>query len=418
MRKSILAVAVVIALITSFACTNGPATAGLSPSQAEEQINATMKERRGEFSTREDYQAALKALAEEKLAEISGDNLEGTEKLSYGQLLSWAGKGDEAKAIYQELAAGDDLNAREASLRLMDFSIEAEDVASVESMIADYRARFAPIPEHTMHLYMPVSWLSYYYQEAGDIAKAAQVILDEVGTLPTDAPYMSINLIAYSGDALDKAGMKDTCLELAGKNLAAFEPVLAEREAAADESEEAVETTKAYARIVRNLKAVGTQLGLVGKSAPDFTFVKYYNTEPVTLASLRGKVVMVDFWANWCGPCKAAFPSMREIYNELRDEGFVILGVTSLQGNFHDGEIQEDEVSEEREYELTEDFLTRHEVIWPIGFSDRSCFDPEYGVTGIPTFAIIDKKGLVRKVQVGSGDESALREYIKELLSE
>jgi len=108
---------------------------------------------------------------------------------------------------------------------------------------------------------------------------------------------------------------------------------------------------------------------------------------------------MIDFWANWCGPCKEAFPGMRKIYDQLKDRGFVILGVTSLQSSFRDGDISEQE-------------------IWPIGFSDRSCFDPEYGVTGIPTFAIVDKRGIVRKIQVGSGSEEDLKGLLLELLAE
>ena len=418
MRRSLSFLVVSIALISVCACTNEPSSVGIPPSQAEDEINASMQERLVEFASREEYQEARKQLAAEKLAEVNKEGLAGAEQLSYGQLLAWAGNDDEAKGVFEELAAGDDLSAREASLRLMQYAIDTEDAAAVESMIADYRGRFAPTPEHTAHLFDPVIWLSFHYQMAGDITKAAQVVVDEVATLPDDAPYMSFNMIAYCSGTLEKAGMTDTCVELAEEYLAVFEPVLAERKAAGDESDEDAETTARYERIVSNLKAAVTQLTLVGKPAPDFTFVKYYNTEPVTLAGLRGKVVMVDFWANWCGPCKMAFPSMRKLYSELKDEGFVILGVTSLQGSFNDGDIREGEISEEREYELTEDFLERHEVIWPVGFSEDSCFDPRYGITGIPTFAIIDKKGIVRKIQVGSGDESSLRGYIKELLSE
>jgi thiol-disulfide isomerase/thioredoxin len=163
---------------------------------------------------------------------------------------------------------------------------------------------------------------------------------------------------------------------------------------------------------------------LIGKEAPDFELSNFFNSEPVTLKDLRGKVVMVDFWANWCGPCKAAFPNMAELYAEYKDKGFVILGVTSLQGYFADGDVREGmqkrDLPAERELELTKDFIAKHKMTWPVAFSSRGCFDPAYGIQGIPTFAVIDKQGKVRLLQVGSGPESEakLKALIPQLLAE
>lgn len=64
-----------------------------------------------------------------------------------------------------------------------------------------------------------------------------------------------------------------------------------------------------------------------GKPAIDFT-LEDIDGKPVSLKDFRGKIIMLDFWASWCGPCRAAFPHVRELYNKYKDKGFVIIGVS------------------------------------------------------------------------------------------
>ena len=171
-------------------------------------------------------------------------------------------------------------------------------------------------------------------------------------------------------------------------------------------------------RFVSSFESTLKHLEIIGKPAPGFNFLHFFNTAPLSLETLRGKVVMIDFWANWCGPCKKAFPSVRKLYDELKPRGFEIIGVTSMQGSFTDGDIREQKITPERELELTGDLIKRYEMNWPVAFSDRSCYDPEYGVRGVPTFALIDRKGIVRIIMVGAGQEKLLHKFATELLAE
>jgi len=420
MRK--IAISLILIGAIAAGCTNQPAAVeALAPSEAEQEVLNKLNEQRGRFQSREDFYQARRELAAEQLQRIDATDLSAEEELVYGRLLAWAERNDEAEAIYNALAKGSDLNARKASIQLMDLAAETENFDKLEAEINRFRQRFKPTPEHAEHLFEPVMALAYHYEETGENAKAAQAIIDEVNSLNLDAPYRSFNLLAYFSSVFDKAGMQDEYLKLLEEHSSELNMLLDARRVGRPENTDSHEfdaETQQFERIAKNLNSARTQMKLVGKPAPDFTFIKFYNGEPVTLADLRGKVVMIDFWANWCGPCKEAFPGMRKIYDQLKDRGFVILGVTSLQSSFRDGDISEQEIDAEREYELTESFIERHEMNWPIGFSDRSCFDPEYGVTGIPTFAIVDKRGIVRKIQVGSGSEEDLKGLLLELLAE
>ena len=140
---------------------------------------------------------------------------------------------------------------------------------------------------------------------------------------------------------------------------------------------------------------------LIGSEAPELDFIWTSGGKFQKLSDLKGKVVVVDFWATWCGPCVASFPNIRELQKRYKGYPVEIIGVTSLQGRHIDRSGEKPETVDtkgkpEMEYSLMKDFMKYMDMNWKVAFSKQYVFNPEYGVTGIPHVAIIDAEGKVR----------------------
>lgn len=157
-----------------------------------------------------------------------------------------------------------------------------------------------------------------------------------------------------------------------------------------------VDTT--LAALERNAKAKETQLAVVGKPAPELHFKWATRDGLKTLSSLKGKVVVLDFWATWCGPCIASFPQVRELVEHYAGAEVVVVGVTSIQGFVANLEAQRIDTKDnpEKEIGLMPAFIKAKDMTWAVAFSDEQVFNPDYGVTGIPHMTIIAPDGTVR----------------------
>jgi peroxiredoxin len=141
-------------------------------------------------------------------------------------------------------------------------------------------------------------------------------------------------------------------------------------------------------------------VALTGKDAPDFT-LNDLNGKPVAMAELKGSVVVLDFWATWCGPCRASLPGLNTIYREFKAKGLKVYAVDLEEGK---------ETIQPVASKLIPDLT--------VLLDEKSAVSKKYGVSGIPQTVVIGKDGKVKKVFIGSGNESGIKAAVEKGLAE
>lgn len=155
---------------------------------------------------------------------------------------------------------------------------------------------------------------------------------------------------------------------------------------------------------------------LLGETAPEFVEINsWIEGENKTLESLRGKVIVLDFWATWCGPCFEAFPHLSAMYNQFREEGLEVLGMTRFYGT-----AEGEEVTEPAELQYLREFKVKEKLPYPFVVAQSNTTQNTYGATGLPTVVIIDRKGIIRYIETGTtptrGEE--ITTIVEKLLAE
>lgn len=157
------------------------------------------------------------------------------------------------------------------------------------------------------------------------------------------------------------------------------------------------------------------QPGDGSQKLPELKAIDWMDMQPVKFSELRGKVILIDFWATWCGPCRATFPELRKLHETYEDKGLVIIGVTRYFGNV-DG--KKSSRAEEQTY--LRDFKKKNELPYGFAVAESDEDVSSYGVFGIPTWVLVDRAGNVRAMGTGAGAPAAggLDQMIKKLVGE
>jgi len=140
----------------------------------------------------------------------------------------------------------------------------------------------------------------------------------------------------------------------------------------------------------------------VGDLAPDFS-THDLSDAAVTLQAQRGrKVVLLDFWATWCPPCRMLMPSLQTLHEQFKDRGLEIIGV---------------DMGEDREQ--VQYFIKRKAYTFRVAVDPEEAIGTKFGVRGLPTMVVVDRAGTVRWIHVGSAvNDEELKQLIEQLTKE
>jgi peroxiredoxin len=136
--------------------------------------------------------------------------------------------------------------------------------------------------------------------------------------------------------------------------------------------------------VLLGLLGMAARPPLVGGPAPEIT-LKDLQGQEVKLSDLRGKIVLLNFWATWCKPCKEEMPAMQASYDKLRDQGLVVLAVNELEDT-----------------EKVIEHVRKHGHTFPVVMDHDNVVANRYGVVGLPVSFLVDRQGIVRERVSGS----------------
>ncbi len=131
------------------------------------------------------------------------------------------------------------------------------------------------------------------------------------------------------------------------------------------------------------MRPASTGVALIGQPAPDFVLADL-DGNPLRLEDLRGRPVIVNFWASWCGPCVEEFPLLTAAVDAHAAEGLAVIGIV-----FRDRS------------EAARDFMSRMGATWPAAMDPGEAVAARYGVIGPPATYFIDRDGLIAGRQIG-----------------
>lgn len=230
------------------------------------------------------------------------------------------------------------------------------------------------------------SYLFKGYQTIGDYERALTLAAEAFRTLPRSQVI---------GLALDKAELLWT---------------LGQQQSALNWLNTLKDTYSEDSGALGRIQARENLFLLIGEQAPELEVDKWIGTPATPLQQRKNRVIVLDFWAPWCGPCRALIPHLISLHKQYHDQGLDIIGVTRTYGFFNQLGQDLKDLDADAEVEWLKTFRNQHDIPFPYAVAT----DVEggmknsmsYGVSGIPHVVVIDRDGRVRAWAIGSGSDS------------
>lgn len=156
-----------------------------------------------------------------------------------------------------------------------------------------------------------------------------------------------------------------------------------------------------------------TQIELLGRPAPEIDLRMWLVGEPATLADLRGRVVMLEFWATWCKPCQEMFLKLTQLHADESQNGLDILAITRHYMAYA-GTLE----AKNEELDLMRKMIGKHSVSFRVAVANDERLQTTFGANGLPTMVVVDRKGFVQYAGPGGEDpvfEKTLRKCLDDL---
>ncbi len=344
------------------------------------------------------------------------------------RIIDWARKGADGDQFSPQRAAiGNMLISKSQNLFFNDQTQAALDILNKELELAkSWCAQEAGESQvgHQLRVLAAICRTTDGEQQENSYQQAMSLVTEQVEAHPEQ-----FNLLTSAATLVSQraAVLLNDDPDAAQGIIDSFKALVEKATAENDEAKSALSRTLASLGAVENrIASTRKLLKLVGQPAPKFDSEFWVNAKEFDPEQLTGKVVLLDFWAVWCGPCIMTFPHLKHWQEAYGDDGLQIVGVTRKYNYKWDAEAKravraEDEVSVEDETEMLENFMAHHELKHPTMVTPKdSSMWSDFGVSGIPHAVVIDRKGIVRLIKVGSGDANALalEAMIKQCLSE
>ncbi|MGB9181860.1 MAG: TlpA disulfide reductase family protein [Pyrinomonadaceae bacterium] len=349
-------------------------------------------------------------------------SLSNDDRYFLGLLYQIAGNADESlKALKNFLAAhesGPNENAQSARLMISELSAKKNLLAEAEAARSEYLKNE---PRRADKIFRMESLLAVTYRQAKNFDLASSHARDALAAVKS-----------LQGGTPAEQGARRDALNLSANFLADIYLDMKQPDEAAKVMEDMRQTAlrmpssglyrKATNRLVSLGRAVGA-LKLVEdtkantEAAPELVIKDWIDQKPVKLSDLRGQVVLLDFWAPWCVPCRQTFPHLKSWHDKYKEKGLVILGLTH-----HDDveEILKHDVSNKDSLNYLRRFKQDNQLPYGFAVAQGGENDMRYDVSSIPTTFLIDRRGVIRYITVGVNKEETetLGLLIEKLLNE
>ena len=214
-----------------------------------------------------------------------------------------------------------------------------------------------------------------------------------------------------ASDQGDLPGRMQLALQLADLYLEAGEPERARElleaeatvvEAASRELEGAPEQKRILTRGLVALRDRAVQVTLIGRPAPVFEARAWVLGRPWSFDELRGRVVLMEFWATWCRPCLGMFPKLQELHGRYAERGLAVLALTRLYSP-----VPRTPEAEAQELDLIRKVVQDRGLEYSVGVLEDDRLQRAYGASGFPTVALVDRDGIVRYARFGGAERLA-----------